>query len=401
VLAHAAKTLEIVYKSSASPRDLFNLSQLHRVAGNRKASRESLNALMAQDSMNIYYLTTALEELTEDRNIPAGETFAERLTSKYPGEFRAVAAVARFECKAGRADRALALAEGYAGAADTGAGDYLSRAARVAELLDEIARYPNVRGSAIGHKITAAAVERYTALAPTRPEALVGIAGLLAADGKVTEAFGKIEEASRNVPGRVRALAGLAALRSGGATERQFALVKTWLDDASREDPEAVPLLLNVAEFRTLQQDYAGAANTYETILKCEPRSVVALNNLAWLIAADPAQANRALELLERAMREAGLTGDLLDTRARVRMTLKQLPQAERDLKESMKQEATGLRYFHRSLLRLAQSPANHDEALKDFREGRSRGLDSRIVHPADLPTYRVLEAEERRTKKD
>src|SRR5207253_10420360 len=98
---------------------------------------------------------------------------------RYAGEFRAVAAVARFECKAGRPERALALAEGYAGAADSAAGDYLTRAARVAELLDELARNSEVRNTKIGRKMTVAAVERYAALVPTRPEAVVGIAVVL------------------------------------------------------------------------------------------------------------------------------------------------------------------------------------------------------------------------------
>ena len=399
VLARAASALETVYASSQSPRDLYNLAQVHRAAGNRKASRESLNALLRADSQNIYYLTTALEELTEDRNIGAGEAFAERLKSRYTGEFRAVAAVARFECKAGRPDRALTLAEGYAGAADAGAGDYLARAARVAELLDELARYPDVRGTAVGRKMTASAVERYSALVLTRPEAVVGIAGLLAADGSVSDAFVKIESFSRYLPGRVRALAGLAALRSGGATDRQFDQVKTWLSDALREDPESIPLQLNEAEFRALGQNYAGAAEAYEVILKREPRNVIALNNLAWIHAADPGTSQRAMDLLDRATREAGLTGELLDTRARVRITLKQFKLADLDLEDAMTQEATALRWFHLAVLRMSQSPPEREEALKAFHEARLRGLDPKVIHPADVPTYRVLEAEERRVK--
>lgn len=396
VLSRAAAALESVYASSQSPRDLFNLAQLHRVAGNRKASREKLNALLRTDAQNMYYLTAALEELTEDRNLAAGAAFAERLTSKFAGEFRAVAAVCRFECRAGRPERALTLAEGYAGAADSAAGDYLARAARTAELLDELVRSPEVRGTDAGRKMAAAAIERYAALVPTRPEAVVGIAGLLGSEGRIAEAIAEIDRHSRYMPVRVKALAGLASLRSGGATERQYAQVRTWLDDALRADSDSVPLKLNDAEFRTLQQDYTGAAADYEAILKREPRNVVALNNLAWIHAADPTAATKSLELLERATREAGLTGDLLDTRARARISLKQLPQADRDLAEAMTQEATALRWFHRAILRLAEG--DRTEALAAFREAKKRGLDVKLIHPADLPTFRVLEADERRT---
>lgn len=397
VLARSAAALDAVYKSSQSPRDLFNLAQLHRVAGNRKESRECLNALLRTDAQNLYYLTAALEELTEDRSLAAGAAFADRLKSRFAGEFRAVSAVARYECKAGHPERALALAEGYAGAADAAAGDYLARAARVAELLDELVRYPEVRGTDAGSRLAASAIERYAALVPTRPEAAVGIAGLLGAEGRIPDAFTEIDRYSRYLPGRVKALAGVAAVRSGGATERQFKQVRGWLDDALREDPDSTPLKLNDAELRTLQQDRAGAATVYESILKREPRNVVALNNLAWIHAADPDTAAKSLEWLERAIREAGLTGDLLDTRARTCITLKQFTQADRDLTEAMNQEATALRWFHRALL--LQATGERDEAMKAFRESKARGIDAKTIHPADLPAFRTFEAGDRRAK--
>jgi tetratricopeptide (TPR) repeat protein len=400
VLRHAAAALESVYAAKKSPRDLYNLAQVHRVAGNRADGRKCLNQLLASDPKNLYYLVSALEELTEDGNFPAAESFAARVRSLYPGEFRAVTAVARYECKAGRPDRALALAEQYAAAADSGAGDYLARSARVAELLDELVRYATVRNTPVARRMTAAAVERYEALVPTRPEAVVAVAGLLAAEGRVPDAFAKIDQYGRYMPVRVRAAAGLAALRSGGATEQQFATVRVWLSEASAKESGSIALQLNEAEFLALQQDYAKSAEAYRAILRQDPRHVVALNNLAWILAADPGTAQEALEVIGRAVREAGLTGELLDTRARIRITLKQFAEAERDLTEALTQEQTALRWFHMAVLRMSQSPPRKDEAVKAFRDAKARGLDPKIVHPADLPLYRVLEAEDQRAAK-
>jgi hypothetical protein len=122
----------------------------------------------------------------------------------------------------------------------------------------------------------------------------------------------------------------------------------------------------------------------------------VALNNLAWLLATDPQTAERALSLINQAARETGLSGELLDTRARVRITLRQFEQAEKDLAEAIAREETALRNFHLAVLRLAQSPPNPDAAAKAFRDAKARGLDVANIHPTDLPTYKLLDAANR-----
>jgi tetratricopeptide (TPR) repeat protein len=395
VLDRAAKSLTKAYDRSQSPKDLYKLSQLYRVAGDRAASRRCLNDLLQipTERKNLYYLVAALEEETEVGNIKGGESWAAYLLATHPGEFRAVAAAARFECRAGRPEKALALAEGYIRAADIAAGDYLTRSARVAELLDELARLPNVRRTPVGRRMTDAAVERYAALVPSRPEAVVAVAGALAADDRTADAFARLEQYGRYLTDRIRAAAGLAAVRSGTPNDRQFELVGGWLLKCLDEEPQSVPLRLNKAEFLALRQKPAEAAAVYEQVLAGDPRNVVALNNLAWLLAADPVSAEKALILVDKATREVGLTGDLLDTRARVRITLKQFDYALLDLTEAIRQEPTGLRWFHAALAYQSQSPAKPDKAAEAFREARTRGIDPKVVHPTDLPTFRVLEA--------
>ncbi|MBX9582882.1 MAG: hypothetical protein K2X87_21450, partial [Gemmataceae bacterium] len=187
-----------------------------------------------------------------------------------------------------------------------------------------------------------------------------------------------------------RAAAGLAAVRAGGATDRQLAAVRGWLDEALAEDPESITLRLQEADYFAARQEYAQAAAAYERVLAKDRRNVVALNNLAWTLAADPASAGRSVELVGRAAQERGLSSELLDTRARARITLKQFAAADRDLAEALTREVTPLRRFHQAVLHLTQSrPA---EAAEAFREAQALGLDPKAVHPADLPTYRVLE---------
>ncbi|MBA4187446.1 MAG: hypothetical protein C0467_05445 [Planctomycetaceae bacterium] len=393
VLTRAAVALNGVYKATSSPKDLYTLSQLYRSAGNRAESRKCLQTLLDADRTNIYYLSFAVEELVEDQNYAAAGAFAKALMDNYPGEFQAVATVARYECKSGHPERALAFAEGYARSSDPSAGGHLARAGRLAELLDELARYPSVRGTPAGRAITDAAADRYASLIPTRAEALVGLVGVLAADGRTNDAFTKIDQHSRNLPTRVRASAGLAIVRANPVTDRQATTVLSWLEACLAEDPTSSALRMNRAEFLAIRQDLASAAAEYEKVIANDPRNAVALNNLAWLEAADPRTAEHALELVNRATREVGMTGDLLDTRARIRITLKQFTEAERDLNDAIRIEPTALRWFHLAVSRLGQTPPRTDDANKAFREGMRRGLERKGVHPSDRAIYDALHA--------
>ena len=128
-------------------------------------------------------------------------------------------------------------------------------------------------------------------------------------------------------------------------------------------------------------------------MLKLDARNVVALNNLAWILAADGKTAERALDLITRATREIGLTGELLDTRSRVRLTLKQFENAEKDSTEALTEERTALRLFHFALIMKERTPSNPKEAAKAFAEARTKGLDAKAIHPADLPSFRLLDA--------
>lgn len=392
-LSRATKVLEKLVQETQSARDGFLLAQMYRATGNRKASTAMMNQLLQADPRNLDYHLVALEELTELGQLAEAEPFAQRLTALYPNEFRAVSAVARYECKSDRPERALSLAEGYLRTADASSADLPAKSAQVAELLDQLARLPGIRRTEAGRKMVNAAVKRYEDLILTRPEAIVAAAGLYAADARMDASFALIAKYGKPMPPRLKAAAGLAALRAGGASQRQFEAVRGWLDQALASEPQSIPVRLNEAEFFALQQDYAAAEKGYLGVLKTDPKNVVALNNLAWILAPRPESSARALELIDRAVSEVGLTGELLDTRARVRIAARQFELAERDLQQALSQKKTPLRMFHLALARQTQSPPKASEATDAFRKAKDRGLEPTNIHPADLPAYRVLDA--------
>jgi cellulose synthase operon protein C len=221
------------------------------------------------------------------------------------------------------------------------------------------------------------------------PEAVIPMVGLLAFHGEVEPAFTELERHKAKLSPTALATAGVAILRSGHADPRQFQTVKAWIEEALTRAPGSIPLRLNLGELHALRQDFATAEQVYREVLKADPKNPVALNNLAWILAPRPDAADQALRLADRAIELYGATGEMLDTRARILISAGRYDRAVADLSDAINQNGTPLRYFHLAVAQLRM--AKPDDAAKTFREARARGLDPKIIHPHDLPTYKAL----------
>ncbi|MCS7020703.1 MAG: tetratricopeptide repeat protein [Gemmataceae bacterium] len=390
-LRRTVAALEAAWQKSKAPKDLYDLAQLYRLLGQRAESRRCLQTLLNNDPDNLHFLIAALDELTEAGEQAAAETFAQRLQQRHADDFRAVTALARHWCRTGQAEKARPWVERYLHAAETSTGDYWSRQAQVATLFDELARLPQVRQTPVGLALVQAAAERYTTLVPHQPEAAVGLAGILAYSGQVELAMEQLQRWDNYLSLTTRAAAAVAIARNARLTEVQATQLLQWIDACVQQEPASLTARLYRAEFFALRHDLDQAVREYEAILKDHPHHVIVLNNLAWLLSADPQRADRALQLVNRALEHVGLTGDLLDTRARARISLRQLNEAEQDLLEAIRLEATPLRYFHLAVLHLQHAPPKTAEASEAFARALARGLEERNVHPADLVYFRKL----------
>lgn len=402
VLDRSIAILADVCKETGIPKDKFLLAQLYRTAAVRAKparatecrgqARTLLQELIKKDPKNPEYYVAALEEMTEPADKELAESCAVFLIKSYRTDFRVVQAVSRFECRMGRPENALAHAIAFSRSTTDTPGDLQARSGRAAELLDELARRPGIQGTPTGRKMTDAAVEKYEAMFVARPEAIVAIVGLLSADGRADAGFAKIEKHAAQLPNRVKLLAGLAILRTGGATDPQFKKVGEWLAAARQEEPGSAAVLCNAGEYHLLRRDVAEAEKAYQAVLSSDEQNVVALSNAAWAMASNPDAADRALQMIDKAARAVGLTGDLLDTRARVKIAQKDFDAARRDLEAALKSEQTALRLFHLALADHLQGGDKVNDAGKHFREAKEKGLRAVAVHPADRDTFAEFE---------
>jgi cellulose synthase operon protein C len=133
----------------------------------------------------------------------------------------------------------------------------------------------------------------------------------------------------------------------------------------------------------------AEAAALYRGVLERDPNNVFALNNLAWLLAPRPDQAKEALALVEKALAARGKMGELLDTRARVYLTLGDADAAIHDLEEAIAGQPSAVRYFHLALAH--QRKANPAAAQLALRLANDRGLSPKALHPSDRAVYEQM----------
>jgi tetratricopeptide (TPR) repeat protein len=391
-LAEAIETLgAAVSDKDATTKDWYLLAQFQRQAGDRAGYRKSMSELIRREPENLFYVSAYLDELLQANDLTAAEQEVGKLHGAVH-DLRVAASVARYYCLSDAPARVVETVEKYAQAADPGTPEALGRLRQAAELLDQLARLAGTRRSESAKVLAGAALEKYRMAMRTSPDVLESYVALMAHQGQATAALELIQERKTQLSPRALAAAGLAVVRQGGATPRQFQTVRQWVETARAEQPAAIAPLLELAELGTLQQDYAAAEQAYRAVVKVDPKNVVALNNLAWLIAPRPESATEALGLIDRAIQLAGVTGELLDTRARILIAAGRYDRAIEDLNDALSQSQTSLRYFHLAVAQLKQ--ARKEDALAAFKKAKARGLDPKVIHPNDLPAYKAFASE-------
>lgn len=159
--------------------------------------------------------------------------------------------------------------------------------------------------------------------------------------------------------------------------------VRAWLDRGLLENPDSVPLLMLLAEFADVQKNYDEAADIYKKLLARDDvfditRAIV-LNNLAFLVAlannADEAGVD-PLQLIEESIQILGPTADILDSRAVVYTAKGDYQKAIRDLDNSLTDNPTSAKYFHKAVAHLGAG--ENTAAIKAWEDAHKLDKDAR-----------------------
>lgn len=193
--------------------------------------------------------------------------------------------------------------------------------------------------------------------------------------------------------------AAIGLMRAGKPPANQKAKLARWqpqmarLEESLREsirlDEKNVMLRLQLADLLDLAGRGDESAKTCRAVLEADANNLVALNNLAWMLAQQDGGGPEALSLIQRAIEQHGARPELLDTRAVVYLALGNAAAAVRDLEHAIREAPTPTRYFHLTRAHhLAKDAAAARVALERAGE---LGLDVQRLHPSDQRAYEAV----------
>jgi tetratricopeptide (TPR) repeat protein len=225
-----------------------------------------------------------------------------------------------------------------------------------------------------------------------RPENAILVIASLARQQHFDDALAACEQAWKTCPPEDIGTASLAVLRAMKPTAEQCRPIERHLLEAQKKDPRSTAFVMLLADLYDLRGDYAEAQRAYRQALAQDGDNVVAMNNLAWLLAETSGDTDEALRLIQQAIKLQGERAELLDTRAAVELAKSQVDAAIKDLERANADSPSPSRYVR---LALAYHRGKDSEAARTALErAKSSGLKPEQLHPIEQTALRKVASE-------
>jgi Tfp pilus assembly protein PilF len=209
---------------------------------------------------------------------------------------------------------------------------------------------------------------------------------------QVTEALKLCDDIATKFPAESLYGSEVVILRTGGGTTKQLNAVERDLAEAVKRNKSSILLLRVSAELQELRQQHSKAIAFHRQILKLDPKDVVALNNLAWLLALHAGQPGEAVKLANQGIELVGPVADLLDTRGVAHLKAGDAKLAVDDFKEALSHGPTGPLYFH--LAEALWAADDKSGAKAAWRKAVDLKLSERAIHALEKRDYLKLQPE-------
>jgi len=242
-------------------------------------------------------------------------------------------------------------------------------------------------------KNPAAAERWYRTLVGLAPDQYPKLVGSLARQSRLADAIAACEEAAKTDATTRPALVLTAALTENTPQEQDFKQAEPVLAAAVARFPNDVGLLYAVTLVRLMQGQHDEAAALYRKILDANPQFVPALNNLAMLLAEQPAKRDEGIGLIDKAIAIVGKDPGLLDTKGAILVYGSRPAEALPLLVSATRGENVDPRH-HFHLAVAYRDLGKVDEARVQLKIALERKLESQLLMPNDRRLLAELRSE-------
>lgn len=370
-------------RSSLSANDRFTLVRLYLAEENwTQAQRNMMMLLASPEGKNPNYQAYYARLLLSRGSVTEAQEQLDKLEKALPDTPLTREIKARVLQAQGKDTEAVAVVREYARskAADLAAA---------ALLLETLSQQSDRKGL---YRTEAEAMYRKFVALSDKPERFLALAGFLGRKHAVAEALSCCEQAlqQKAVPEGVAQV--MTAVLRETPSEDQSKRVEKSLKEMLAKKPESIPLLVCLADLYDLRERFAEAEALYRQVLRKDEDNLIALNNLAWLLAFKklPARAE-ALAVINKAIDRVGPSPELLDTRGVIYLMLSQSDRALVDLQQAVAQSPSPNRSFH--LARALAAANKLFEAGQTLKEANKRGFKENGLHPLEQPLVKQLKA--------
>lgn len=382
-------------RNQLTTADRWLLGRLYRDDGQDEQAAVQLQRALQHAPDAGVLVSAFIDSLLDRGELAAAAGWLDQLKKLAPGESDTVRLAVTFHALRGDLDVAKAKLTTFAHAGRKPGHEPALRLVETAQIAVHVAercRRVEVETAALFDGLAESFLREAISQDPSQQPALVLF---LMNNGRDREIAALIEPAWENLPAESAAGLSLAMIGSSAAARKKIDLVESNLraalsDSSNANSPEARSLLqLCLADVRSLQGDFREAERLYRLILHRDRNMLPAMNNLAWLLARRGTDLDEASLLIDRAMKSAGPTPELLDTRGCVNLALGQNREAIEFLERSARESPSEITWLH-----LADAWNSHgDEARSTavFKRALAAGLQRSRLHPLDQATFDAL----------
>jgi tetratricopeptide (TPR) repeat protein len=368
----AIRLFEKILDREPNDDDRNILAQLYEIRGDWPKAKASLLRLMNDKPGSVAYRLQYLQALIRNHQAEEAAPYLEQLDRLEPDAPRAFQARAEILVAQGKKAEGVGLVKDFA----LKHQEHLLPAAKLIEVLGE----PPVAEELI---------RRFVQINQAKdPKAILELAEFLGRHDRTAEAIDICESAWKTCPIEAVANSSIVILTSQYG-EEQSRRIEALLASSLAKSPNSTILQLSLASLRSLQGRYDESVALTRRVLAQNPKNVVAMNNLAWLLAMKFPQRDEALQLIEAAIHTAGPRAALLDTRAVVQLAAGRPELAVRDLETAVGEAADPTIYLHLAQAYLMMS--RPEVARNALRDSRRLGLVPTNLDPLERPGYERL----------